>query len=133
MIDCNSLAAKCELPIRFDNYKGCSHNCAYCFVRRYNDIDKIADMNCVKELRNFINGSRNVNTNWCDWEIPLHWGGVSDPFQKLERAKRISYKCLQARKRRSALFRATKNAPSIGYEYETLNRSLSAIHERGFT
>ena len=95
MIDCNSLAAKCEVPIRFDNYRGCSHNCKYCFVHRYNDISKIEDLGCIDELKNFIAGKRNVNTNWCDWDIPLHWGGISDPFQKLERVKRSSYRCLE--------------------------------------
>lgn len=128
MIDCNSLAAKCELPIRFDNYKGCSHNCAYCFVRRYNDIDKIADMNCVKELRNFINGSRNVNTNWCDWEIPLHWGGVSDPFQKLERAKRISYKCLEVfAETKYPFVVSTKGTVIADPEYLDLLRQCNAV------
>jgi len=95
MIDCNSLACKCEMPIRFDSYSGCSHACKYCFVRKYSDLDKISAYKCVSELRNFIAGKRNVNTKWCDWNIPLHWGGVSDPFQKLERAKRISFECLK--------------------------------------
>ena len=95
MIDCNSLCHKCEVPIRFDNYRGCSHACAYCFVRRTTDISKIEETNCLNELRNFINGKRGVATKWCDWDIPLHWGGISDPFQKLERSKRMSLKCLE--------------------------------------
>lgn len=28
----------CDLPIRFDTYKGCSHNCKYCFVQRKKDM-----------------------------------------------------------------------------------------------
>ena len=95
MIDCNSLVGHCEVPIRFDTYKGCSHACAYCFVRKRGDISKVECAGCESELRNFISGRRNGATKWCDWDIPLHWGGVSDPFQKLERIKRVSYRCLE--------------------------------------
>lgn len=83
------------MPIRFDTYKGCSHACAYCFVKRKTDISKIEADNCVKALRNFISGKRSQQTNWCDWEIPLHWGGVSDPFQPCEKKYKISLRCLK--------------------------------------
>lgn len=32
---------------------------------------------------------------WCDWKIPLHWGGLSDPFQPAEIRYRNSYECLK--------------------------------------
>ena len=95
MIDCNSIVGHCEVPIRFDTYSGCSHACAYCFVRKKSDISKIEAKRCENELRKFIDGHRIGATNWCDWAIPLHWGGVSDPFQKLERNKRVSFGCLK--------------------------------------
>lgn len=95
MIDCNSIVGHCEVPIRFDTYSGCSHACAYCFVRKKSDISKIEAKRCESELRKFIEGHRIGATNWCDWAIPLHWGGVSDPFQKLERNKRVSFGCLK--------------------------------------
>ena len=44
---------------------------------------------------NFISGARTKETNWCDWDIPLHWGGLSDPFQPCESKYRSSYKCLK--------------------------------------
>lgn len=31
----------CNLPIRFDTYSGCSHNCKYCFTYRKYDISTI--------------------------------------------------------------------------------------------
>lgn len=34
-------------------------------------------------------------TKWCDWDIPLHWGGMSDPFQPCEEKHRISYEALK--------------------------------------
>lgn len=46
-------------------------------------------------LINFISGQRAADTNWADWDIPLHWGGMSDPFQPLEKTARNSYECLK--------------------------------------
>lgn len=94
-VDCGSQAILCDMPIRFDTYKGCSHACAYCFVKRNKDISKIEADNCVKGLINFIKGQRTQVTSWCDWNIPLHWGGMSDPFQPCERKYKISLRCLE--------------------------------------
>jgi DNA repair photolyase len=49
----------------------------------------------MKALTNFINGKRTKNTSWCDWAIPLHWGGMSDPFQPIERKHKLSLQCLK--------------------------------------
>ena len=94
-IDCGSACLNCELPIRLDTYKGCQHGCTYCFNRRFRDISQIIPRKCVGELKSFISGNRNVYTRWCDWNIPLHWGGNSDPFQPCEEQYGISYKCLE--------------------------------------
>lgn len=40
-------------------------------------------------------GGRTRHTEWCDWGIPLHWGGLSDPFQPAEREHRTSLKVLE--------------------------------------
>ena len=94
-IDCGSQITICDLPVRFDTYEGCSHACKYCFVKRKFNIQEIHKNDCVNSLKNFINGNRNKYTNWCDWDIPLHWGGTSDPFQPVEARHRISYNCLK--------------------------------------
>lgn len=94
-IECGTQAPICDLPVRIDTYKGCTHNCKYCFVTRKSDISKIEVSNCEKQLLNFINKKRTRVTNWCDWDIPLHWGGVSDPFQPIEKKFRASYKLLK--------------------------------------
>lgn len=100
-IACGSQAVLCEYPIRFDTYKGCSHGCRYCFAQTKVNLSEIKLDNCIQQLSNFINGRRSRETNWCDWDIPLHWGGLSDPFQPAEREGGISLKCLE-------LFRATQ-------------------------
>lgn len=95
MPNCGSQIIFCDLPIRFDTYKGCSHGCKYCFVYRKKDISKIEKNETVKALSNFIAGKRTKETNWCDWDIPLHWGGMSDPFQPIEKKEKNSLECLK--------------------------------------
>ena len=85
----------CDLPIRFDTYKGCSHMCKYCFVQKKADLTDIDKGETHKVLREFIEGKRTTETNWCDWNIPLHWGGMSDPFQPAERKHKLSLECLK--------------------------------------
>lgn len=95
MPDCGSQIYLCDLPIRFDTYKGCSHGCKYCFTRAKYDLNDIKVNEKPQALLNFIEGKRNQNTCWCDWDIPLHWGGLSDPFQPCEKRMRLSYECLK--------------------------------------
>lgn len=92
---CGSQIILCDLPIRFDTYVGCSHGCTYCFARKKQDINAIKPNESVATLERFINGKRSKETEWCDWNIPLHWGGMSDPFQPLEAHYKRSYDCLK--------------------------------------
>ena len=95
MPKCGSQVVLCELPVRFDTYRGCSHNCSYCFVRRNADLRNPKPAETPKALKAFIEGNRTRETQWCDWEIPLHWGGMSDPFQPVELKFRNSWESLK--------------------------------------
>lgn len=95
MPECGSQIILCNLPIRFDTYKGCSHGCKYCFVSRKTDITKISKKESPASLLKFIQGKRSKETSWADWNIPLHWGGVSDPFQPIELKLKNSYNALK--------------------------------------
>lgn len=97
MPNCGSQCWLCDMPIRFDTYKGCTHGCKYCFVQRNGkyDISKVQKGEGTKALLSWIQGKRTSETNWCDWNIPLHWGGVSDPFQPCERYYKMSYNALR--------------------------------------
>ena len=95
MPKCGTQVTLCDLPIRFDTYKGCSHLCKYCFVQKKTNLNDIDKGESAKVLQDFINGKRTADTNWCDWNIPLHWGGMSDPFQPAERKHKISLECLK--------------------------------------
>ena len=98
-VECGSQVTVCEYPVHFDTYKGCSHGCAYCFVKRKSNIDEIEASRSVKALESFIAGNRCADTSWCDWEIPIHWGGVSDPFQPLESNAGASLEALKVLER----------------------------------
>lgn len=95
MPKCGTQIILCDLPIRFDTYKGCTHFCKYCFARKKQDLEKITLGESAESLRNFINGKRSNETNWCDWDIPIHWGGMSDPFQPCEKKYKRSLECLK--------------------------------------
>lgn len=83
MPECGTQCWLCDLPIRFDTYKGCSHDCTYCFVRKKTSLD-VSFAETDVALRRFIKGERSLTTGWCDWNIPIHFGGMSDPFQPCE-------------------------------------------------
>lgn len=97
MPDCRSQVILCDLPVRFDTYSGCSHGCRYCFSQRNGKVDlaNIRVAEGVAALRAFCRGGRTGDTRWCDWDIPVHWGGMSDPFQPCEAAQRQSLACLE--------------------------------------
>ena len=96
MPKCGSQIILCDLPVRFDTYQGCSHNCKYCFAYNKYDISKVRKGETKTALENWIDGKRIAETRWCDWDIPLHWGGMSDPFQEPAELKyRNSYECLK--------------------------------------
>lgn len=84
----------CDLPIRFDTYEGCTHRCSYCFVQRKSSLEVKAHES-HKGLDGFIKGKRTGETRWCDWDIPIHWGGMSDPFQPCEKKYRYSLEALK--------------------------------------
>jgi len=94
MPECGSQCWLCDLPIRYDSYKGCSHGCKYCFVMRKSSLD-VSPFEKPERILEFIKGKRNTETNWADWNIPIHWGGMSDPFQPCELKYKYSLKALQ--------------------------------------
>jgi DNA repair photolyase len=94
-VQCGSEIAFCDLPVNFDTYSGCSHGCEYCFAQKKIAIDKIASRDNLTALKSFISGKQGKDTNWCDWKIPIHWGGLSDPFQPVERRVGASYQALK--------------------------------------
>ena len=94
-ISCGVQCLNCDFPIHFDTYKGCEHACKYCYVKQKYSIVKVEPISTTRSLKNFIAGGRNYDTRWCDWNIPLHWGANSDPFQPCEERYLMSLECLK--------------------------------------
>ena len=132
MPSCGSQCYLCDYPVRFDTYKGCSHGCKYCFVQRAGkyDIKSIKVFECVKALQDFISGKRSLETKWVDWKIPLHWGGVSDPFQPIEKQYKNSYKCLQVfAKTKYPFIVSSKGRISAETEYLELLKECNCVYQ----
>jgi len=99
----------CGVPFRLDTYNGCNHGCKYCFVRaaeltsaaRKNRGETIltADEGSVKRtLVTALDSSTpraDISIEWLRHRVPIHWGGMSDPFQPCERKFRISKKWME--------------------------------------
>lgn len=128
MPKCGSQCWLCDVPIRYDTYEGCSHGCVYCFAKKFQDISKVIKGESVSSLKSFISGKRTKETNWCDWDIPIHWGGMSDPFQPCEKIHRISYEALKVlRDSQYPFIVSTKGALVADDEYLDLLSECNAI------
>lgn len=128
MPKCGSQCFLCDYPVRFDTYEGCSHACEYCFAKKFQDISKIKNGESYQSLKNFIEGKRVNETNWCDWNIPIHWGGMSDPFQPVEKTRKNSLKCLELLKQTQYPFIvSTKGKLIIEEPYKTLLSECNCV------
>lgn len=118
----------CGLPVHFDTYKGCSHGCKYCFTTRKTDISKLGDGEGVEAIRRFIEGRRTQETNWCDWNIPLHWGAMSDPFQPIELERGNSKRILELfAETKYPFVVSTKGAAIIRPDYIALLKRCNVV------
>ena len=110
---CGSQVILCNLPVRFDTYVGCSHGCRYCFAQKKTDISKIRKGDTPQSLRDFIEGKRGYETHWVDLNIPIHWGGMSDPFQPIELMSASAMNASRFLLRRSTRLWSARRAASL--------------------
>lgn len=108
-INVNNQLYYCGVPFRLDTYNGCTHGCIYCFVRaaeltsaaRKNRGDTIllADPNAVERIMSVGRLTQQeraaVAIEWVRHRVPIHWGGMSDPFQPCERKYGLSKRLMQ--------------------------------------
>lgn len=89
----------CGNPFRIDTYKGCDFGCIYCFANNrggnHNNIFQESDISIIKNMfkRAFEknNETKNLTVELLRHKVPLHLGGMSDPFQKREFEHHITY------------------------------------------
>jgi DNA repair photolyase len=81
----------CSLPVRLDSYRGCGFSCSYCFARARGGntpIRKIipaARDHLARAIERADAGSTSVIAQALRRRVPIHFGGMSDPFQPAER------------------------------------------------
>jgi len=96
MISTGSQIILCDVPIRYDTYRGCSHACSYCFGKGKGfDISKVKADNSLISLKKYVGGQHGKLFDWMDKPLPIHFGGMSDPFQPLEGETRLTYQSLR--------------------------------------
>ena len=72
---CGTQVILCNLPVRFDTYKGCSHGCKYCFAQKKQNVAKIQRDETVEALRKERQGNGMVRL-----EYPYPLGRHERPF-----------------------------------------------------
>lgn len=102
----SSKFAICGLPIRVDTYKTCSFGCKYCFsnYRKIMEFEKqlqVGNIKLVERKLDKIFNKGDVKTeNFLDVLISQgydwHCGGMSDPFQPVEKKFQITKQLLDA-------------------------------------
>ena len=109
-INVNNQLYFCGIPFRLDTYNGCTFRCQYCYVRaaeltsaaRKNRGETIlvADANSVERILSTAMLTQqqraNIAIEWIRHKVPVHWGGMSDPFQHCERKYGLSKRWLRS-------------------------------------
>lgn len=83
----------CPNPFRVDLYKGCDFGCLYCFANSNQSAGHagfaVAKIKTIENLfkkafESTKESSENINVELLRHRVPLHCGGMSDPFQTRE-------------------------------------------------
>lgn len=96
----------CGNCFRADMYKGCAFGCDYCFANNrggnfYRDSIKVANVDLIRKWFKAAiedNDTSNLNKECLNHFVPIHLGGLSDPFQPCEKKYRASYRFLEISK-----------------------------------
>jgi DNA repair photolyase len=94
----------CSIPFRLDSFSSCQFACRYCFAAArggYTGQRKIqtADPASLERRLNRLSSSeaspRSVTDELLAARVPLHFGGMSDPFMAKERTSRVTLQYLK--------------------------------------
>lgn len=92
----------CGIPFRLDAYSTCQFACRYCFAAarggvRGNPQINVADPSQLRRRleRLATREPRSALDEMLSTRVPIHFGGMSDPFMPMERLQRVSLAFLQ--------------------------------------
>lgn len=93
----------CGNPFRIDMYRGCDFGCNYCFANARQGNFKVewqsADINKIEKMfyKAFETDIeyKNINIELLRNRVPLHCGGMSDPFQYREFNEKLTLQLIK--------------------------------------
>ena len=98
----------CGNAFRADTYRGCDMGCKYCFANNRNGkgFDRqvnyqLGDHEVVENYFHKMNNGedyKDINVELMRRRVPIHLGGMADPFQTREWTHRLTYKFLMLSK-----------------------------------
>jgi DNA repair photolyase len=89
----------CGLPLRLDSYAGCAFRCTFCFARfrggnSFGEIVRPARKTAIERVfRHAFEAGRSPTgllSQFLKRRVPIHFGGMSDPFQPAELRHRVT-------------------------------------------
>jgi DNA repair photolyase len=95
----------CAFPLRLDSYKSCNFDCKYCFVSHRGgnyrkDSSAVADVAKFKRYLQYSAKSeseaKSLLSECIMHRLPIHFGGMSEPFRHGEVSERVTYHLLLA-------------------------------------
>jgi DNA repair photolyase len=92
----------CSIPFRLDSYSQCQFACAYCFAAArggYTGKPRVASADAsalMRRLQRLASGPpRSAVDEMLAARVPIHFGGMSDPFMPIERSRRVTLELLR--------------------------------------
>ncbi len=90
----------CPNAFRVDLYKGCSFGCKYCFANSNQSSghsgEAQTDINIIKrQFEKAYQGKAGLNQELIRERVPMHCGGMSDPFQEREWKYKLTYQLIE--------------------------------------
>lgn len=126
----------CGNPFRIDTYRGCDFGCKYCFANNRGGnikfIPQVADIEKIKKIFSKALDddapSNNITIELLRHRVPLHLGGMSDPFQTREWTHKVTYELLKlSNKYNYPILISTKQSVLPTEYWEILNPELHAF------
>lgn len=127
----------CGNAFRVDTYKSCTFGCKYCFANSnqtlyHNDGFAVANLDYIeKQFKKAFDDDNETNSHVVEMlrhKVPLHCGGMSDPFQKAEFEIHATYKLIElSNKYQYPIIFSTKTASLPEEYFKILDPKLHAF------
>ena len=126
----------CGNPFRIDTYKGCDFNCLYCFAsNRGGNFTNNKDISDIEQIKSYFYKAfesnkqyKNINIELLQHRVPLHLGGLSDPFQAREYKYNLTLELLKlTNKYNYPVLISTKTDNLPDKYFEILNPKIHAF------